>query len=346
MNSVSLRITAALVLALGVSGMMVRSADSSSSSSIDQLWFWPPAPEKPRVQHIKTFITPQDLDIKKGFFGRVWEFIAGKDTADRIVSPHGIVANGEGKVYVADWGGSRIHFFDFSRKKYDTFSKTREGGLVSPIGVALDGDGLLYVSDSVKRKVYVFDGDRNKRVIGDEKLLRPTGIAINKKEKILYVVDTIAHRVDMFDLFGRAVHSFGGPGSQDGEFNYPTHIALDAAGDVYVMDALNFRVQIFDKRGTFITKFGSTGTSISDFIKPKGIAVDSDGHIWVSDSFRSSIQVFNRQGQLLLIFGRMGIGRGEFNIPSGMYIDVNDRLFVADSYNYRVQTFQYLAQEK
>ena len=86
---------------------------------------WPPAPDKPRIQHVKTFITPQDLDIKKGFFAKVWEFIAGKDTADRIISPHGVVSNGEGKVYVADWGGACIHFFDFEKKKYDNFTKRK-----------------------------------------------------------------------------------------------------------------------------------------------------------------------------------------------------------------------------
>ncbi len=351
MNMAPLRITARILallaltlLALLLGTAVLQNAYSSTTSNSDRSWFWPPAPEKPRIQFLKTVITPQDLDIKKGFFAKVWEFIAGKDTVDRIVSPHGVVADGEGKVYVADWGGACIHYFDFEKKKYDKFSKTKEGDLASPIGVALDGDGLLYVADSVKKRVFVFSGSKNTRIIGDDSLLRPTGIAINKKEKILYVVDTLNHRVNMFDLFGRKLSAFGGKGTADGKFNYPTHIAIDRGGDLYVMDSLNFRVQIFDKAGKFLSKFGGTGTSIHDFMKPKGIAVDSDGHIWVSDSLRSTIQIFDRQGKLLLIFGRIGSGPGEFNVPAGLFIDTKDRLYVADSYNYRLQTYQYLKQ--
>lgn len=332
------------MLALGIPGAVVPSAAGSPSHSTAQAWFWPPAPEKPRVQHLKTFITPEDLDIKKGFFFKVWDFVAGKDTVDRIVSPHGVVSNGDGKVFVADWGAACVHYFDFEKKKYDRFSKTKEGNLVSPIGIALDGEGLVYVSDSVRRRVYVFDRTKNKQIIGDDGLKRPTGIAVNPRERALYVVDTAGHRVDIFDLSGRRTGSFGSQGPGDGQFNYPTHIAVDGAGDVYVMDALNFRVQIFDKTGKFITKFGGTGTGIHDFIKPKGIAVDTEGHIWISDSMRNSIQVFDRQGNLLLIFGRIGINRGEFNIPAGLFMDAKNRLYVADSYNYRVQTFQYLTQ--
>src|SRR5574337_590173 len=346
MNSGHLRkIAFVLVLAFAAGLAAAQTGNGSVPSSPDRPWVWPLAPETPRVQFLKTVITPQDLGIKKGFFAKIWEFIAGADTVDHIVSPHGVAADGEGRMFVADWGGACVHSFDFEKKKYDRFSATKEGDLVSPIGVALDGEGLLYVSDSVKKKVFVFDGSKNKRVIGGG-LLRPTGIAVNRKEKILYVVDTAGHRVDIFDLAGRKLGSFGKQGSQNGEFNYPTHIALDAAGAVYIMDSLNFRVQIFDKAGTFLGKFGGTGTSIHDFVKPKGIAVDGEGHIWVSDSLRNSIQVFDRQGRLLLIFGRLGTGPGEFNIPAGMFIDSKNRLYVADSYNHRVQAFQYLAQEE
>lgn len=345
MKSIPLRITVVLLVLFALlPGAAVPLAESSPTPASAAPWIWPPAPDTPRIQHIKTFVTPEDLDIKKGFFAKVWDFVAGKDTVDRIVSPHGVTANSEGKVYVADWGAACIHFFDFERKKYDRFGKTREGELISPVGIALDGEGLVYVSDSVRRRVYVFNGTKNKKVIGDNALMRPTGIAVNKQGKVLYVVDTLGHRVDLFNLTGQKTGSFGKQGSGDGEFNYPTHIALGPTGDVYIMDSLNFRVQIFDRKGTFLGKFGGMGTSIHDFSKPKGIAVDSEGHVWVSDSLRNSIQVFDSKGVLLMIFGRIGIDRGEFNIPAGLYMDAKNRLYVADSYNYRVQTFQYLKQ--
>jgi DNA-binding beta-propeller fold protein YncE len=345
MKKIPLLITACVISLLFFSpGSFVYSADGNIQKTEDKSWVWPLPPEKPRVSHLKTIVTPKDLGAAKGFFARIWAFIAGDDSIDRILSPHGVVADGEGNAYVADWGAGCVHYFNFQKKKYDQFNKTKDGNLVSPIGVALDDDGLLYVTDSVLRRVFVFSGSRNKRIIGDDGLLRPTGIAVNKKDKLLYVVDTLGNRVEVFDLSGKKLRSFGKQGGGNGEFNYPTDLAVDAKGDLYVMDTLNFRVQIFDKDGTFISMFGGNGTAVGSFMKPKGIAVDSEGHIWVSDGFRNTVQVFSRDGRLLLIFGKLGAGNGEFNIPSGVYIDSRDRLYVADSYNYRVQVFQYLKQ--
>lgn len=337
----NLTIAGLLVLAGAMFHSSVGALEPSSSP-----WVWPLPPEQPRVQHVLSFSTPQDLGAKKGFFARVWDFIAGEDAVDRIRSPHGIVSDGRGKVYVADWGAGIIHFFNFEKKKYDSFSKTKFGPFASPIGLALDAEGRLYVTDSSLRRVFVFKGTKNIAVIGDDSLVRPTGVAVNRADKLLYVVDTGGHRIDVFGLDGDKRFSFGSRGSREGEFNYPTHIALDASGDVYVMDALNFRVQIFKKDGTFLSQFGGNGTGLRDFIKPKGLAVDPAGHIWVSDSMRNSIQVFDRTGNLLLIFGRLGHDRGQFNLPTGIYVDQSGQLFVADSYNYRVQVFQFLGERR
>jgi sugar lactone lactonase YvrE len=328
-------------LAVLLAPTILNASDAAPDKSAPA-WVWPLPPERPRVRLIQTVITPQDLGVRKGFFARFWEFIAGEDTAERIEAPHGVVADGEGKLYVADWGVGRIHYFHLEKKKYDSFSKTRLGPLSSPIGLALDEEGILYVSDSVLRRVFAFRGTKNILVIGDDSLVRPTGLAVNKAAKLLYVVDTGGHRVHAYGLDGARRFSFGARGSGEGEFNYPTHVAVDKGGDVYVMDALNFRVQIFDKDGKFRSQFGGNGTGIQDFMKPKGIAVDSEGHVWVSDSLRNSIQVFDRTGRLLLIFGKLGIEPGQFNLPAGLYLDRKDRLIVADSYNYRIQMFQYL----
>lgn len=337
--------TCFIILSLSAPAHQAFGLESAATSTLDTPWLWPLPPEKPRVQHLKTFITPQDLGVTKGFFAKLWEFIAGEDAVDRILSPHGVAADGNGKVYVADWGAGKIHYFNFEKKKYEQFGKTKSGDLVSPIGVAIDADGLVYITDSVKKRVFVFEGTKNIRIIGDDSLSRPTGITINKKEGMIYVADTLSHRIRVYDLNGVHVRSFGEQGGEDGQFNYPTHLAMNSAGNLYVMDTLNFRVQIFDKNGRFISKFGGNGSAIGDFMKPKGIAVDSEDHIWVSDGLRNSVQVFDREGRLLLIFGKKGIGKGEFDIPAGIHIDAKDRLYVADSYNYRVQMFQYIKQQ-
>ncbi|NLX49483.1 MAG: hypothetical protein GXY82_06365 [Methanospirillum sp.] len=50
------------------------------------------------------------------------------------------------------------------------------------------------------------------------------------------------------------VLKWGISGSGDGEFNYPSGIAVDGAGNVYVADTDNNRIQVFDAEGTFLRK--------------------------------------------------------------------------------------------
>src|SRR6185437_12894000 len=55
---------------------------------------------------------------------------------------------------------------------------------------------------------------------------------------------------------GKFITKWGSPGSGDGQFNSPTGIRTDSAGNVYVADFDNNRVQKFDSNGKFITKWG------------------------------------------------------------------------------------------
>ena len=57
----------------------------------------------------------------------------------------------------------------------------------------------------------------------------------------------------------RFISEFGRRGAGPGEFNFPTHINVDAAGRVYVTDSLNCRIQVFDASGQFQRAFGSAG---------------------------------------------------------------------------------------
>ena len=53
--------------------------------------------------------------------------------------------------------------------------------------------------------------------------------------------------------------SWGGPGTDPGEFNIAHNITCDADGWVYVADRENHRVQVFDGNGKYETR-GTTCT--------------------------------------------------------------------------------------
>jgi len=46
----------------------------------------------------------------------------------------------------------------------------------------------------------------------------------------------------------------------DGQFYYPSNVAVDGLGNVFVADQYDDRIQKFTSDGTFITKWSSYGT--------------------------------------------------------------------------------------
>jgi DNA-binding beta-propeller fold protein YncE len=67
--------------------------------------------------------------------------------------------------------------------------------------------------------------------------------------------------------------TLGSAGSEDGEFNRPFAIEIDAANEIlYVSDEANNRVQALDLDGNFLFKWGEPGTGDGQMNSPTGIA--------------------------------------------------------------------------
>lgn len=79
---------------------------------------------------------------------------------------------------------------------------------------------------------------------------------------------------------------WGSYGTGQGQFDHPTGIAVDAAGDVYVADSGNKRVQKFDSDGRFLREWTRSipGRPGVDFKKPADIAFDAAGNMYVTDT--------------------------------------------------------------
>ena len=214
------------------------------------------------------------------------------------------------------------------------------GRLVSPVDCCTDDKGNLYIVDSYLRVVLEFDRNgKFKRVFIQQPDTRITGMLFFRN--VFYCVDTLNHRILIFNRGGKPEFSFGKRGGGDGEFNFPTHIT--AGGDyIYITDAMNFRVQVFDQTGKFIRCFGSNGRGGGNFSKPKGLAVDYEQRIFVADAMFDNVQLFNHQGEFLYYFGSPGHGEGEFWMPSDVLVGVDNTIWVADTYNSRIQVFQLL----
>ena len=328
------------ILALGLTLWACASPAPHAGHAADLVW--PPAPDRPRIAFVTAFSSPEDLGISRGFMQRVGDLLFGRDES-RLVRPMAVVAQGD-LLYVADPGSKGIHRFDQKQGLHDLIFAAGVGALPSPVGLALGDAGEVYVSDSALGMVFVIRAGAKEAVpltLG-ARLGQPTGIAYDAANGRLFVVDTSAHRVNVFDRSGALESSFGQRGTGHGEFNYPTLIWRTAQGRLYVTDSLNFRVQSFDDQGRFLGKFGGLGDGTGDLQRQKGVATDRYGHVYIVDSLFHALQVFDENGVFLLSLGGMGRENGEFWLPTGLFIGADDTIYVADSYNQRVQVFRYI----
>lgn len=301
---------------------------------------WPSAPEPARVAYVMDIRAHEDLFRPGGFWNALGELIGGKEDS-ALSRPYAVAPHPGGGLLVTDPGRGMVHWYDWGRQRYLALG-AREP-LPSPVAVAALADGRVLVSDSRLGTVEAFDaeGRRLAPFVAQGLVARPTGLAADEAHGRVYVADTAGHRIGVFDLSGRLVQWIGRRGEGDGEFNFPTSLAMGPQGLLVVADSMNFRVQVLDPRGTFIRSIGRHGSAPGMLARPKGVAVDSQGNVIVAEGLFDTLEFFGPSGEFLLHLGQPGQGPGEFWLAAGLALDrATGHLFVADSYNSRVQVFQ------
>jgi DNA-binding beta-propeller fold protein YncE len=303
---------------------------------------WPYQPNAAKVTYVESLT---GLARHRDSGSVLMSIVFGTETENRdtFVLPVAVATGADGRIAVADMGRRCVHLLVPVQQRYLQLTGSDRERITSPVGVVFDEDLRLYVADSAGR-VFAFGPDGallfTLQTAGADRLRRPTGLAYSPGKKLLYVVDTLANKVQAFGTNGDFAFSFGERGDTSGRFNFPTHIFRSASGELYVTDALNFRIQIFDEDGRFLGSFGHHGDGSGDLALPKGVAVDRDGVIYVVDGLFDNVQLFNRQGDFLLTLGQRGTDFGEFWLPSGAFISTGGNLYVCDTYNRRVQVFR------
>ncbi|HET9578081.1 MAG TPA: SMP-30/gluconolactonase/LRE family protein [Usitatibacter sp.] len=331
------RVLVALAALAAVAGCAVAPRPAVDATPL----VWPDPPDAARIAWVQAIARPEDFGIAKGFLERLGEILLGPRDA-RLIRPMAVAVAGQA-LFVADPGAGGVHRLDRAAARYDLVRLERDTPMRSPVGLAVGAQGEVYVTDSGAADVFVIrPGAKHAVRAGFAHMAQPTGIAFDAQRKLLYVVDTGADRVNVFEPDGRLRASFGQRGKGDGEFNRPTHVWCDSQGNVFVTDALNYRVQVFGPDGRFRRQFGQAGDASGDFMRHKGVATDSHGHVYVVDGLLGQLQIFDGQGRLLLALGSIGSDRGEFWLPAGVFVAADERIYVADSFNSRVQVFRYV----
>jgi sugar lactone lactonase YvrE len=296
-----------------------------------------------------------------------------------IQYPASIAEDTSGNLYVADASGNTVEKITPAGAVSTLAGLTGLAGsqdgagsnarFNQPSGVAVDASGSLYVADTGNATIRKITPDGmvstlagsaargNQDGVGSTASFKaPAGIAVDNAGN-LYVADAFNATIRKITSAGSVstlAGSAGSRGDADGtgaaaQFNYPSGVAVDTAGNVYVADTYNNTIRKINPTGVVTTLAGSAGISGANdgtgiyalFNQPSGIAVDSSGNIGVADTGNATIRRIAPNGAVITLAGVGGIaglangagGAVLFNQPHGLVADSAGNLFVADTGN-------------
>jgi len=306
-------------------------------------YVWPPPPDRARIQ-LKDVVLGRADTLAKSRFQRALLGSSPQGPFDWFKRPFAVGYDAQGRLLVTDSALAALFRFDRAARKADVLGTTGAVSLKTPLGLDVGRDGRIYVADVGLRKVVAFSPDGKVRsVYGREgELENPTDVAVSPDGRLLYVADSKAHRVAVFEIASaRQVRTFGRRGDGEGEFNFPSAVAFDSSGNLLVVDQINARVQVLTEEGAFLHKFGGLGVGYASFVRPKDVAVDEVGFVYVTDAAFGNVQIFDADLRLLTFVGSTGENPGQFRIASGVAIH-GDEFAVVDQLGRRVEVFRYI----
>lgn len=251
--------------------------------------------------------------------------------------------------------------------------------LFDPWAVAVDATGNVYISDGGNNRVRKVNtsaiistiaGNGVQGYSGDgaaatlAQLSSPVGIAIDAMGNI-YVADAFNNRIRKVNTSG-IISTLAGTGligySGDGaaatlaQLNYPTGVAVDAAGNVYINDQGNHCIRkvntssiISTIAGTGVGGYSGDGGNamLAMLWTPTGIAADAAGNLYIADGVNNQrIRKINTSGIITTIAGTgvqgyFGDGAvatlAQLNNPTGVAVDTGGNVYIADFDNNRIR---------
>lgn len=256
----------------------------------------------------------------------------------------------------AFWAGCIIHRGPQSGRLEKVWGRvgSTPGHFFRPRAIAIDKSDLLYIVDMTPH-IQVFTGNGEfvrswqppKFDTG-----KPSGLSFDNAGNLL-VADTHNFRVLVYTPDGKLLDSqtIGGTcGNGDGEFQFVTDAAQDAAGNYYVAQYGEYdRIQKFSANHQFLLSWGEHGHEVGQFLAPRKIVIDNSDLVWVTDACNHRVQVFDAGGnkaRLVKTWGEQGSQPGQLNYPYDILLDdaalagkENGYVYLCELGNHRVQKF-------
>ena len=237
--------------------------------------------------------------------------------------------DGSGDIYITDPLVGSLFIYD-----ENLVMKGELKDLSRPLGVAADSNGYILIGNDGRDNIEVYDPANGNLVaiFGEGLIIMPNTITTGPNGHI-YVTDSRAHRVWVFDADYNFIRNIGSPGMGENELYFPVdtevierYVDGYPVTEVFIADQGNDRIQIFDTEGNFLRRIGpgecsSGGCEPPLMINLQALDVDALGRLHVLDNFCAVVTMLDPvTGGYLGEYGEYGEGPGYLRVPLGIVI--------------------------
>ncbi len=261
----------------------------------------------------------------------------GSAISAQLMAPTGIVVDGAGNYYIADFFNHRVR------------RVAAATGIISTmVGVGTQG----------------LSGDNGPA--GAAQLMGPYGTAVDTAGNV-YIADTFNNRIRKIEALTGIIRTVAGTGAlgysgdngpaKAAGLSMPEAVVSDPSGNLFVCDTANHRIRRIDAVNGIITTVAGNGnqgysgdngpgTSASLNV-PTGLAFDTAGNLLIADSGNHRVRRLSLSGGVIDTVA--GDGNGGFSgdnapaasasllEPAGIAVDSAGNLYIADTRNQRIR---------
>ena len=320
-------------------------------------------------------------------------------TAAKLNTPYGVAVDAPGNVYITDYENNRIRKVNITTGIISTIAGTGTGAYVPtddsgpataaainhPRGICVDPAGNVVFSDYANNRIRKINTTTGiiTTIAGNGGAPAFTGDGVQATATSLgfawgvtydaagnlYIADNQNCRIRKVNTSG-IISTIAGnglcvPGGDGGpasaaRVQYPTGVAVDAAGNIYIADDGNNRVRKINTAGIISTIAGSPTYGFSgdggpstaaQLYNPRGICSDAAGNVHICDYNNNRIRKINVFGNINTITGNGTAAYGGdggapaggiINQPTGVAVHAaSGRVYIADNNNHRIRVIDY-----
>jgi DNA-binding beta-propeller fold protein YncE/DNA-directed RNA polymerase subunit RPC12/RpoP len=237
----------------------------------------------------------------------------------RFEQPIDVAVDGEGYIYVVDYGNARVQRFDKDGKYVSGWTVEGE----HPEAVAADRSGNVYVV--VDQKIAKYEGKSGSPLgtFETETIFGYNDLALFPNGDLLaYTSDDALVRLDPNGReVGRYPDALGKVSGESRPAPWLVRLAVDGLGNMVVLNmGSGAGLFVYGPDGSYRNRI-ALGDGQAGSPNPQAVAIDAKSRIYVSDWKR--IQVFDREGRSLGL-----INLSYYYAPTGMAFNDQSELFV------------------